>query len=128
MRLFIFCDELRGRKRLCSFTIGRLDAIPGSPSFSFWMSIAFYACFIVGFYYREKHPNQLSVYDKVTIIEILLMLVIFQFLHSSYNGLILLVFADIFTVLRNLTPPKIGNIGFLYRFELLVCCSYPTMT
>ena len=111
--------------------LGRLDAIPGSPSFSFWMAIAFYACLLFVFYYREKHPNQLSVYDKVTIIEILLMLVIFSVLHSSYNGLILLVFADIFYGSKEFNTSKDRKYWFSFiilSFSILLLSNYDLMS
>ena len=94
--IYLFATNYVAAKGFSHSLLERLDAIPGSPSLIFWVSISLYACLLLVMYYRERHPNQLSVYDKATIIEILLMLVIFSVLHSSYNGLILLVFADIF--------------------------------
>ena len=93
--IYLFATNYVAAKGFSHSLLERLDAIPGSPSLIFWVSISLYGSLLLVMYYRERHPNQLSVYDKATIIEILLMLVIFSVLHSSYNGLILLVFADI---------------------------------
>ncbi len=109
----------------------RLDAIPGSPSLIFWVSISLYACLLLVMYYRERHPNQLSVYDKVTIIEILLMLVIFSVLHSSYNGLILLVFADIFYGSKEFNSSKDKKYWFSFiilSFGMLLLSNYDLMS
>lgn len=109
----------------------RLDAIPGSPSLIFWVSISLYACLLLVMYYRERHPNQLSVYDKATIIEILLMLVIFSVLHSSYNGLILLVFADIFYGSKEFNASKDKKYWFSFiilSFGMLLLSNYNLMS
>ena len=82
-------------------------------------------------YYRERHPNQLSVYDKATIIEILLMLVIFSVLHSSYNGLILLVFADIFYGSKEFNSSKDKKYWFSFiilSFGMLLLSNYDLMS
>ena len=129
--IYLFATNYVVAKGYAHSLLGRLDAIPGSPSFSFWMSIAFYACLLLVFYYREKHPNQLSVYDKVTIIEILLMLVIFSVLHSSYNGLILLVFADIFYGSKEFNTSKDRKYWFSFiilSFSMLLLSNYDLMS
>ena len=109
----------------------RLDAIPGSPSLIFWVSISLYGSLLLVMYYRERHPNQLSVYDKATIIEILLMLVIFSVLHSSYNGLILLVFADIFYGSKEFNSSKDKKYWFSFiilSFGMLLLSNYDLMS
>ncbi len=129
--IYLFATNYVVARGYAHSLLGRLDAIPGSPSFSFWMSIAFYACLLLVFYYRERHPNQLSVYDKVTIIEILLMLVIFAVLHSSYNGLILLVFADIFYGSKEFNTSKDRKYWFSFiilSFTMLLLSNYDLMS
>lgn len=129
--IYLFATNYVVARGYAHSLLGRLDAIPGSPSFSFWLAIIFYACLLLVFYYREKHPNQLSVYDKVTIIEILLMLVIFSVLHSSYNGLILLVFADIFYGSKEFNTSKDRKYWFSFiilSFTMLLLSNYDLMS
>ena len=129
--IYLFATNYVAAKGFSHSLLERLDAIPGSPSLIFWVSISLYACLLLVMYYRERHPNQLSVYDKVTIIEILLMLVIFSVLHSSYNGLILLVFADIFYGSKEFNSSKDKKYWFSFiilSFGMLLLSNYNLMS
>ncbi len=129
--IYLFATNCVAAKGFSHSLLERLDAIPGSPSLIFWVSISLYACLLLVMYYRERHPNQLSVYDKATIIEILLMLVIFSVLHSSYNGLILLVFADIFYGSKEFNASKDKKYWFSFiilSFGMLLLSNYNLMS
>ena len=129
--IYLFATNYVAAKSFSHSLLERLDAIPGSPSLIFWVSISLYACLLLVMYYRERHPNQLSVYDKATIIEILLMLVIFSVLHSSYNGLILLVFADIFYGSKEFNSSKDKKYWFSFiilSFGMLLLSNYNLMS
>ena len=129
--IYLFVTNYVAAKGFSHSLLERLDAIPGSPSLIFWVSISLYACLLLVMYYRERHPNQLSVYDKTTIIEILLMLVIFSVLHSSYNGLILLVFADIFYGSKEFNASKDKKYWFSFiilSFGMLLLSNYNLMS
>ena len=129
--IYLFATNYVAAKGFSHSLLERLDAIPGSPSLIFWVSISLYACLLLVMYYREHHPNQLSVYDKATIIEILLMLVIFSVLHSSYNGLILLVFADIFYGSKEFNASKDKKYWFSFiilSFGMLLLSNYNLMS
>ena len=129
--IYLFATNYVAAKGFSHSLLERLDAIPGSPSLIFWVSISMYACLLLVMYYRERHPNQLSVYDKATIIEILLMLVIFSVLHSSYNGLILLVFADIFYGSKEFNSSKDKKYWFSFiilSFGMLLLSNYNLMS
>ena len=129
--IYLFATNYVTAKGFSHSLLERLDAIPGSPSLIFWVSISLYACLLLVMYYRERHPNQLSVYDKATIIEILLMLVIFSVLHSSYNGLILLVFADIFYGSKEFNSSKDKKYWFSFiilSFGMLLLSNYNLMS
>ncbi|ABV09312.1 sensor histidine kinase [Streptococcus gordonii] len=129
--IYLFSTNYVAAKGFSHSLLERLDAIPGSPSLIFWVSISLYACLLLVMYYRERHPNQLSVYDKATIIEILLMLVIFSVLHSSYNGLILLVFADIFYGSKEFNASKDKKYWFSFiilSFGMLLLSNYDLMS
>ena len=129
--IYLFATNYVAAKGFSHSLLERLDAIPGSPSLIFWVSISLYACLLLVMYYRERHLNQLSVYDKATIIEILLMLVIFSVLHSSYNGLILLVFADIFYGSKEFNSSKDKKYWFSFiilSFSMLLLSNYDLMS
>lgn len=129
--IYLFATNYVAAKGFSHSLLERLDAIPSSPSLIFWVSISLYACLLLVMYYRERHPNQLSVYDKATIIEILLMLVIFSVLHSSYNGLILLVFADIFYGSKEFNSSKDKKYWFSFiilSFGMLLLSNYDLMS
>ena len=129
--IYLFATNYVAAKGFSHSLLERLDAIPGSPSLIFWVSISLYACLLLVMYYRERHPNQLAVYDKATIIEILLMLVIFSVLHSSYNGLILLVFADIFYGSKEFNSSKDKKYWFSFiilSFGMLLLSNYDLMS
>ena len=129
--IYLFATNYVAAKGFSHSLLERLDAIPGSPSLIFWVSISLYGSLLLVMYYRERHPNQLSVYDKATIIEILLMLVIFSFLHSSYNGLILLVFADIFYGSKEFNSSKDKKYWFSFiilSFSMLLLSNYDLMS
>ena len=129
--IYLFATNYVAAKGFSHSLLERLDAIPGSPSLIFWVSISLYGCLLLVMYYRERHPNQLSVYDKATIIEILLMLVIFSVLHSSYNGLILLVFADIFYGSKEFNASKDKKYWFSFiilSFGMLLLSNYNLMS
>ena len=129
--IYLFATNYVAAKGFSHSLLERLDAIPGSPSLIFWVSISLYGSLLLVMYYRERHPNQLSVYDKATIIEILLMLVIFSVLHSSYNGLILLVFADIFYGSKEFNSSKDKTYWFSFiilSFSMLLLSNYDLMS
>lgn len=129
--IYLFATNYVATKGFSHSLLERLDAIPGSPSLIFWVSISLYGSLLLVMYYRERHPNQLSVYDKATIIEILLMLVIFSVLHSSYNGLILLVFADIFYGSKEFNSSKDKKYWFSFiilSFGMLLLSNYDLMS
>lgn len=129
--IYLFATNYVAAKGFSHSLLERLDAIPGSPSLIFWVSISLYGSLLLVMYYRELHPNQLSVYDKATIIEILLMLVIFSVLHSSYNGLILLVFADIFYGSKEFNSSKDKKYWFSFiilSFGMLLLSNYDLMS
>ena len=129
--IYLFATNYVAAKGFSHSLLERLDAIPGSPSLIFWVSISLYGSLLLVMYYRERHPNQLSVYDKATIIEILLMLVIFSVLHSSYNGLSLLVFADIFYGSKEFNASKDKKYWFSFiilSFGMLLLSNYDLMS
>ena len=129
--IYLFATNYVAAKGFSHSLLERLDAIPGSPSLIFWVSISLYGSLLLVMYYRERHPNQLSVYDKATIIEILLHAGHLSVLHSSYNGLILLVFADIFYGSKEFNASKDKKYWFSFiilSFSMLLLSNYDLMS
>ena len=94
--LYLFSSQYIIAKSSSHLLLERLASIPSEPRQLFLISLALYGLLLIIMYYRSHHPEKLSIYDAVSIIEILLTLMILAVLHFSYNGLILLVFTDIF--------------------------------
>ena len=73
-----------------------LNSIPFSPKKMLYMSLIFYIFLVLIIYYRDRKQNNYSIYDKLSLVELALMLAILYSLRYSYNGVVLLVLMDIF--------------------------------
>ncbi|MBM7636535.1 sensor histidine kinase [Streptococcus saliviloxodontae] len=74
-----------------------LSVIPQSPVLVYWSSLSFLAGLLVTIYLRQHLIDSWrGHYDWLALMEVLFFLLTFVALQFSYNGLILLVFADIF--------------------------------
>ena len=74
-----------------------ISVIPSSPERIFWLSNLFFAGLLLVIYIRnQKFKKGTTARDWFAIFEVLLLLATFVALQFSYNGLILLVFMDIF--------------------------------
>lgn len=75
----------------------KISVIPSSPERIFWLSNLFFAGLLLVIYVRNrKFEKGTTARDWFAILEVLLLLATFVALQFSYNGLILLVFMDIF--------------------------------
>lgn len=75
----------------------KISIIPGSPEQIFCLSNLFFAILLFVIYARnQKLKKETVVRDWFAILEVFLLLATFVALQFSYNGLILLVFMDIF--------------------------------
>lgn len=75
----------------------KLNHIPQSPKSVFLISVTLYGFLLLTIYYRGlQKEQQASVFDTLSILEIVLTVAVMFALQFSYNGLILLVFIDIF--------------------------------
>ena len=75
----------------------KISVIPSSPDQIFWLSNLFFAGLLLVIYIRnQKLKKETMVRDWFAIFEVLLLLATFVAMQFSYNGLILLVFIDIF--------------------------------
>ena len=95
--LYLFATNYIVAKGLSHDLLEKLDRIPNSPVNVFLTTIFFYAALLLVIAYRDRQEKyRLSVYDGLSVLEVGLMLAVFIASQSSYNGLILLVFTDIF--------------------------------
>ncbi|MGT2712776.1 sensor histidine kinase [Streptococcus oriscaviae] len=95
--LYLYSTNYIVSKGASHSLLERLDRIPHSPTQVFFSTILLYALLLLVIFYRDNHKEgPSSIYDWLSLVEIVLMIAIFITSQSSYNGLILLVFADIF--------------------------------
>ncbi|MBM7643764.1 sensor histidine kinase [Streptococcus loxodontisalivarius] len=74
-----------------------LPILPQSPVFVYWSSLSFLAGLLMTIYLRQHLVNRWQGhYDWLAFLEVFFLLLTFVSLQYSYNGLILLVFSDIF--------------------------------
>ena len=110
----------------------QLREIPSSPAQNFWISILLFGGILLITFYRMRPGTQeWSVFDKWNILEILLMLGVMMSLSFSYNGIILLVFADIFYGSKEFSSSKDRRYWFafiLLSFIVLLVTNYDILS
>lgn len=75
----------------------KINIIPSSPERIFWLSNLFFIGLLLVMYVRNREfERETKVRDWLAALEIILLFATFFALQLSYNGLILLVFMDIF--------------------------------
>lgn len=95
--LYLFASKYVVSKGFSHSLLENLSAIPTKPTLLFWSSILSFALLLLVMQIRN-HINEESDFNMNALLalEILLLMATFVALQSSYNGLILLVFLDIF--------------------------------
>ena len=110
----------------------QLREIPSSPAQNFWISILLFGgVLLITFYRMRPGTQEWSVFDKWNILEILLMLGVMMSLSFSYNGIILLVFADIFYGSKEFSSSKDRRYWFafiLLSFIVLLVTNYDILS
>ncbi|MGT2959898.1 sensor histidine kinase [Streptococcus caballi] len=95
--LYLFATKYITEKRLSHSLMENLSSLPATPTLVFWGSILSFACLLLVMTLRNYYPDKSSPsMNWLLVLEIILLLTTFVFLQSSYNGLILLVFMDVF--------------------------------
>ena len=75
----------------------KINIIPSSPERIFWLSNLFFIGLLLVMYVRNREfEKETKARDWLAVLEIILLFATFFALQLSYNGLILLVFMDIF--------------------------------
>lgn len=94
--IFYFGTKIAEDTRMSRDLLEHLNSIPFSPKKMLYMSLIFYIFLVLIIYYRDRKQNNYSIYDKLSLVELALMLAILYSLRYSYNGVVLLVLMDIF--------------------------------
>lgn len=94
--IFYFGTKIAEDTRMSRDLLEHLNSIPFSPKKMLYMSFIFYIFLVLIIYYRNRKQNNYSIYDKLSLVELALMLAILYSLRYSYNGVVLLVLMDIF--------------------------------
>ncbi|WP_367006507.1 sensor histidine kinase [Streptococcus sp. ZY19097] len=95
--LYLFATKYITEKGLSHSLLENLTALPTQPIVVFWTSIGSFALLLLVMQIKNGLSRERqSLMDWLLVLEIFLLLTTFIALQSSYNGLILLVFIDIF--------------------------------
>ena len=96
--LYLFASKYVVSMGFSHSLLEKLSAIPTKPTVIFWSSVISFALLLLVMQIRNqvKEGSKANMNGLLTL-EILLLLVTFVALQSSYNGLILLVFLDVFS-------------------------------
>ena len=96
--LYLFASKYVVSMGFSHSLLEKLSAIPTKPTVIFWSSVISFALLLLVMQIRNqvKEGSKVNMNGLLTL-EILLLLVTFVALQSSYNGLILLVFLDVFS-------------------------------
>ena len=109
----------------------QLREIPSSPAQNFWISILLLEGFFSLPLSDASRDTGVVGFDKWNILEILLMLGVMMALSFSYNGIILLVFADIFYGSKEFSSSKDRRYWFafiLLSFIVLLVTNYDILS
>ena len=102
-------------QRQASLLVERLERIPFAPSTTFWLSALLFAGIaLISMSRYRSQTSRWSIFDKWNILEILLMLLLMWVQNVAYNGLILLVFADIFYGSKELNTKRDRKYWFAF--------------
>lgn len=102
-------------QRQASLLLERLERIPFAPSTTFWLSaILFAGIALISMSRYIPQTSRWSIFDKRNLLEILLMLLLMWVQNIAYNGLILLVFADIFYGSKELNTKRDRKYWFAF--------------
>ena len=102
-------------QRQASLLVERLDRVPFAPSLTFWLSALLFAGIaLISMARYRPQTSRWSIFDKRNILEILLMLLLMWVQNIAYNGIILLVFADIFYGSKELNTKRDRKYWFAF--------------
>lgn len=131
--LYLFSTNYIVAKGFSHALLEKLNQIPNSPKTVFISSIVLYLLLLLVIFYRDhQQEGQSSIYDWLSVVEIVLMIALFIASQSSYNGLILLVFADIFYNSKEFNTTTKGKKYWLafvfFSFAALLLSNYDILS
>lgn len=130
--IYLFSTPYIISQELSHSLIEKLTALPMPPQVIFFGSLILYVCLILVIYLQDHvQMHQHPVYNWFSITEVLLVVAIFVVLQASYNGLVLLVFIDIFYRSRDFYSKKGKRYWFSFialSFGLLLISNYDLLS
>lgn len=94
---FLFVTRYIVEQQLSHQLLEKLEVIPNSPDSIYWSSLISFGLLLVIISCRNQLLLDQMIYkDWLAIIEMILLIITISMMQFSYNGLILLVFSDIF--------------------------------
>lgn len=94
--IYLFATHYAISKGFAYSLLSQLEAVPKSPSLVFLATVFLYTGLLGIFYHHQQQAQPFSIFDRLTMLEVFLTLALFFTLSMSYNGLFLVVFADVF--------------------------------
>lgn len=96
--VYLFSTQLISNSGDSHALLEKLTAVPYKPSFIFISSVTFFFTLMGVICYRDylKSQKLSEFWDKWVVFELLTTIGLLISLHFSYNGFLLLVFADVF--------------------------------
>lgn len=110
----------------------KINVIPSSPELIFWLSNLFFLGLLAVIYVRNRvFEKETKARDWLVVLEIILLFATFFALQLSYNGLILMVFMDIFfsyTDFYTFREKKSWLLFILASFGALLLSNYDVLS
>ena len=130
--VYLFASKYIVAKNLSHVLLDKLDIVPIAPENIFFTTLFFFAIFLIVMFYRESILNKKEeINDWLIVAEIVLMILTFISLQFSYNGLFLLVFADIFYSYANFYNVKEQKYWLLFiilGFSMLLISNFDLLS
>ncbi|MGT2924950.1 histidine kinase [Streptococcus caviae] len=115
--VYLFASKYIVAKNLSHVLLDNLDVVPTAPESIFFSTMFFFALFLIVMFYRESILNKKEeINDWLIAAEVMLIIFTFISLQFSYNGLFLLVFADVFYSYANFYNVKEQRYWLLFIF------------
>lgn len=110
----------------------RLDRIPSAPTNLYWSSLLLFTGIVLMIIYRRFWSREAwSILDRRNLIEMLLLLALLWVQHFTYNGIVLLVFADIFYGSKEFSGSRDRRYWFAFiflSFMMLLLSNYDLLS
>ncbi|MGT2910503.1 sensor histidine kinase [Streptococcus cameli] len=130
--VYIFATQYIVSKGYSHALLEKVDHIPTSPMVVYMTSIGIYILLLLMIYFRDHREEQKSsIFDVFSMLEILLMFAVIIALQFSYNGLILLVFADLFYSSREFKSSRGKRYWIaliIFSFTVLLLSNYDILS